>query len=82
MKIKYLILFYLFISIGYGQAVIQSQVLDFDTKQPLSMANIRIIGTTQGTISNINGKFKIAISALNTKISISYIGYETGVISV
>lgn len=79
MKIKYLILFYLFISIGYGQAVIQSQVLDFDTKQPLSMANIRIIGTTQGTISNINGKFKIAISALNTKISISYIGYETQV---
>lgn len=76
---KHIIFFCLFVSIGYGQTVIQSQVLDFDTKEPLPMANIRIVGTSQGTVSNVNGRFKVTISTVNTKISISYIGYETQV---
>lgn len=51
-------------------------VLDAGTQEPLIGVNIKIKGTTQGTITDIDGKFTIEITN-GTELEVSYIGYKT-----
>lgn len=44
-------------------------------------ANISVKGTTIGTITDINGNFKLQVPD-NGKLTISYIGYESQEISI
>ena len=56
---------------------ITGYVLDTKTKEPLSAANIEILGTFQGTISNQDGKYYLELKKLPAEILVSYIGYES-----
>lgn len=44
-------------------------------------ANIIVIGTNSGTITDINGKFIVDVSNGN-KLQISYVGYETQIVDI
>ncbi len=48
---------------------------------PLPGVNIKVQGTTQGTITDLNGQFSFNLPGANTQLEISFIGYQTQTIS-
>ncbi|QZE15168.1 TonB-dependent receptor [Halosquirtibacter laminarini] len=61
------------------QVAIIGTIKDANTGGPLPGASVLEVGTTNGTISDFDGNFKLKL-APNTSISISFIGYETKII--
>ncbi len=87
MKIKFLILaFFLFSQIGWISAqtgAITGKIRATDTEETLSGANINLVGTTFGTISNQKGEFVIKKAPVgNQKLKIRYIGYQEKTLDV
>ena len=82
---KYLIILFLFFSliIFPQMTTITGKILDSNTKSPLPKANIFIQeNKTIGTTSNEDGSFILKeISHLDSHLVVTYIGYETKVIS-
>lgn len=63
-----------------AELILQANVIDATTQQPLPNANIRIVGRENvGTITDAQGNFSMTVKA-NESIKISYVGYETEVI--
>jgi len=61
---------------------LSGKIQDKDTGRPLSYANVRILNSSLGTASNIEGKYEIKLPAGNYKFITSYIGYKTDTISI
>ncbi|MDR1682456.1 MAG: TonB-dependent receptor, partial [Candidatus Symbiothrix sp.] len=55
---------------------IQGTVLDKKTGEAVIGANVVVVGTTTGTVTDIDGHFKIRMP-LNSELRISYIEYQT-----
>lgn len=67
----------LFISTTLAQTTIKGTVND-DSGQPIPGANIIVIGTTQGTISDFDGNFTLQTDATPPfKLQASSVGFET-----
>ena len=65
-----------------GRGFIKGQVMDGYNLLPLVQANIIVDNTEIGTISDSEGKFVIELSEVGFySISISYIGYESKIVS-
>ncbi len=60
---------------------VKGKVTDNETKENLPGVNIIVKGTTQGTTTDANGEFKLAVSA-NATLIFSFIGYQTQEVSV
>ena len=56
-------------------------VLD-ELGDPITGANVVVVGTTNGIITDLDGKFTLSNVADNAKIKISYIGYTSQEVSV
>lgn len=56
---------------------IKGIVLDEKTGDPIIGASIRVVGTTTGAVSDIDGNYSLSVPATATKIEISSIGYKT-----
>jgi TonB-linked SusC/RagA family outer membrane protein len=67
--------------ISYGQRNINGTVVDIDGL-PLIGANVLGIGTTLGTITDIDGNFRLTLDNNVVAIVVSYTGYETQTISI
>lgn len=52
-------------------------VVDAVTSEPLVAANIRIAGTTRGTITNAQGSFRLSLEKGSHRLLVSFIGYRT-----
>ncbi|GAB1856710.1 DUF5686 family protein [Flavobacteriaceae bacterium MHTCC 0001] len=77
MKIKLLFTFLLFnIYATFSQTKVSGYVLD-EANQPVSFANVLFSGSTEGTITDENGKFYLESDNTWDKLIISFIGYET-----
>jgi len=61
----------------FAYTILHGSVQDFETNEPLPMANIQIEGTYRGTITNNDGNFSIRLDSLPATLVIRYIGYET-----
>ncbi len=62
---------------SYAQTVIQGTVKDSITGELLPYVSLLIKGTTQGTVTNDDGKFHLSVSSPNAQtISVSYLGYK------
>ena len=59
----------------YAQKVFKGTIID-ETNMPLIGATVTIEGTSDGTITDIDGKFSIKVKK-GAKVSFSYIGYKT-----
>ena len=59
---------------------IKGSVLD-ETNAPMIGVSVVEKGTTNGTVTDINGNFEIKVSTVNAKLVFSYIGYEAKEIS-
>ena len=57
-------------------ATIKGQVLDHKTGDPVIGANVIVKGTTNGTITDMDGKYELN-APVGTTLQISYIGYQT-----
>lgn len=60
-----------------AQIQLKGVVTDVSTGEPLIGANILVIGTTNGTVTNIEGAYQISVSASDLVLRFSYTGYET-----
>jgi hypothetical protein len=70
-------------SLVYSQQIIvKGKVIDKQTLQPLSFANIRVIGTTLGSSANSNGEYEIKLNSGQYKLIASFIGYYSDTLAV
>jgi hypothetical protein len=61
---------------------VSGKVSDSKTGEALITANVRIAGTSKGTITNMDGSYLLSLSPGNYTFIFSYIGYRTDSISV
>jgi len=61
----------------FQQQIITGTVTDAASGEPLPGVNIVVKGTTQGVISDLNGKYSITVSSSNVVLVFSFIGYVT-----
>ena len=68
----------LFLCIGaaLAQTNVSGTVISSEDGQPVIGASIVIIGTKQGTVTNVDGKFTLSVPA-NGRIRVSFIGMKT-----
>ena len=72
----------LFSTATFAQGYVKGVIKDADTKETLVGATIAIQGTTTGTISEVNGDFKLQSPKGAQTIEISFVGYDTKVFEV
>ena len=85
LKNNYLRLFVLFFTFAFfcsDGRQITGRVLDNETQKPVRNANVIILGTTQGTITNFLGFFSINVEEDHKELVISSIGYLTSKIEI
>lgn len=78
MRFKYILFLVLSTSTVYSQ-VFEGTTLSFSDEKPISFVNIGVLGKGIGTVSDENGKFKLALSAASQgdTLKISCIGYKS-----
>ena len=69
-------------SSAFAQTVIKGRVTDGSNNQTLPGVSVAIKGTTQGTITDMNGNYSIAIKSASDILVFSYIGYTAKEIPV
>ena len=60
-----------------AQESISGRIIDGETEEALIGATVIVKGTSNGTITDINGDFKLSGVSPDAIIQISYVGYET-----
>ena len=61
----------------YGQRTLTGTVTDASNGEPLIGANILAVGTSTGTITDIDGSFTLEVPEGVTTLQVSYTGYRT-----
>ena len=62
---------------AHAQVTLSGTVRDYDTGETLPAANIRILGTYSGTISNADGVFRLVVPRVPATIVFRYVGYDS-----
>lgn len=52
-------------------------VLSADDGEPVIGAAIKVVGTSQGTVTNYNGEFSLTVPDANSQLEVSYVGMVT-----
>ncbi|WP_321279364.1 carboxypeptidase-like regulatory domain-containing protein [Marinifilum fragile] len=76
-RLLFVIVMIVFSGFTFAQTTITGVVLDAQTKLALPGANVVVKGTTQGTTTDINGKFTLNVEQSTGQLVISFIGYES-----
>jgi TonB-linked SusC/RagA family outer membrane protein len=78
-KLKYLfIIFFLFpLSLLAQQTNISGKVIDLTDGSTLPGVSVKIKGTTNGAITDVDGKFQLTVPRPDAILQVSYIGYVT-----
>lgn len=70
-----------FAQVGFAQSKVSGTITDADG-EPLVGATVLIKGTTEGALTDSEGKYSLTVSDANAVIQVSYIGYTTAEIEV
>ncbi|MCB9351418.1 MAG: TonB-dependent receptor [Lewinellaceae bacterium] len=65
-----------------AQRTISGSVVDASTGEPLIGANILVVGTSSGTITDFDGKYSLEVDADATTLQFSYTGYASQTIEI
>ena len=78
------ILFFLWSSIIFAQQKVSGKIIDHDSKQTLAFVTVLEKGTTNGTLSDIDGKFSLNLKTGGNQVVLvfSYLGYITKELTV
>ena len=60
---------------AFAQTTVKGQVVDAETGDPLIGAAVTVVGTTQGSVTDVNGNFTIELKTLKAVLLFKYIGY-------
>lgn len=71
----------LFSTAIFAQGTITGTVTDAELQSGLPGANVVVQGTTNGVITDFDGKFTLDVNASSGKLKISYLGYKTKTVS-
>jgi TonB-linked SusC/RagA family outer membrane protein len=80
MKLKLFILTFLFIPLSYLSAQVSTvtgKIISKEDGMPLPGASVLVVGTTNGTSTDIDGNYTIQNVSKNAKLAFSYIGFIT-----
>ncbi len=66
---------------SYGQSILKGKVID-ETDQGIPGVNVIFVGTSQGTVTDVNGEFTLENAPANATLSFSFIGYITQTVAV
>ena len=71
-------------AMAQGQSVtITGKVTDSETQQGLPGASVLVVGTTTGTVTDVNGDFSITVDQAGPiKLAVSFVGYASATIDV
>lgn len=58
------------------ESVLQGKVLDATTGEPLIGAQVVISGTEQGTVTDVDGRYRLQVAAGTYSIDVQYLGYS------
>ena len=72
----------LFVTQSYAQSKTITGVVKDQTGEPLIGVNVMEKGTTNGTITDVDGKYSVALTSRTPVLVFSYIGYLTQEIPV
>lgn len=64
-----------FANFAYSQRTISGTITDAASGEPLIGANILVVGTSSGTITDFDGNYTLEIPAGATELEVSYTGY-------
>ena len=67
---------------AHAQGEITGKVVDALSNEPIIGATVMVKGTTTGTITDVDGKFKIKPTSANPELEVRYMGYMTTTVSV
>jgi TonB-dependent starch-binding outer membrane protein SusC len=81
MKIPLLTLFVFLSLASYSQGALKGKVTD-ETDQGIPGANILVVGTSQGAVTDIDGNFTLQGVPASASLSFSFVGYLTQIVSV
>src|SRR5680860_1112479 len=71
-----LLLLFLTTATIFAQGTITGTVVGSEMNAPLPGANVMVVGTTMGTITDFDGKFSLNVTSISGTIEISFIGFE------
>lgn len=60
-----------------AQIMITGQVVDQTGNTPLIGATVVEVGTSNGTVTDINGKYSIMVRSESSTVQVTFVGYET-----
>ena len=66
----------------FGQRTLSGTVTDSQTGEALIGANILIVGTSEGTVTDLDGKYTLEVPPDATQLQFSYTGYHTLVVDI
>jgi TonB-linked SusC/RagA family outer membrane protein len=66
-----------FVVSSFAQTIVTGTVIDSKTSDVIPGVNVIIEGTTQGTITNLNGNYSIEVSNPDATLVFSFIGYTS-----
>ena len=74
----------LFLTIGtaLAQTKVSGTVLSQEDGQPIIGAAVKVVGTSTGMLTDVNGRFSIAVPAGKNQIEVSYLGFESQILPV
>lgn len=64
-------------NIPLSDRIITGTILDADLKEPLIGANVLVVGTRVGTVTDVDGKYSIQLPVGATELEFSYTGYNS-----
>jgi len=76
-KFIYLAIFSMLSLQAMAQVNISGKVLDSKTNTPLPGVTVKVKGTTNGMMSDVNGNFALSVPNQNAILTFSYAGYTT-----
>ncbi len=82
MNLRFLLFFFLSLQLSAQQYFVKGFVSNTQTKEELSFANIRVLGTTKGTAANINGEYELKLEKGEYTLIASYIGFKSDTVKV
>lgn len=65
-----------------GEVIVSGTIVSEEDNMPLPGVNVLVKGTTQGTITDLDGNYSIAVGGSETVLVFRYIGYATQEVSI
>lgn len=84
MKQVRLLVIFLFMHLGglFAQGIVKGVVVDANDGLPVIGANVLVLGTSEGTVTNLDGQFSLEITKKVAQIQVSFIGYQDQMVRV